>query len=235
MSSGDAYPSESDIGSPTPPPRLFRKLPMKTQRELLRDAVHERYAAGDALDVDGTGTPITGIVTIGVVRTYLRDNTDRQQTIRYLGSGELVGAANLYGRPVSPAECLSDVQLVRLMPDTVREIMRADAAVAIALAQIILDNHAAALEELAMASFSNVRARVAHQLLLRAHVEGPVLDLTQRDLALTMGSVREVVGRAMQEFERIGAVRRRADGSMELDLDALEEIQAETGRRARSS
>jgi len=50
-----------------------------------------------------------------------------------------------------------------------------------------------------------------------------------------MGSVREVVGRTMQEFERIGAVRRRADGSMELDLDALEEIQAETGRRARSS
>jgi CRP/FNR family transcriptional regulator len=208
---------------------------MTTQREILRDAVHERYAAGDPLDADDAGTPVTGIVTAGVVRTYLRDGNERQQTIRYLGVGELVGAANLLGRPIPPAECLSEVQLVRLMPDPVREIMREDAAVAIAVAQIVLDNHAAALEELALASFCNVRARVAHQLLLRAHVEGPILDLTQRDLAMTMGSVREVVGRTMQEFERIGAVRRRADGSMELDLDALEEIQAETGRRARSS
>ncbi len=208
---------------------------MATQREILRDAVHERYAAGDPLDADANRTPISGIITSGLVRTYLRNGSERQQTIRYLGAGDLVGAANLFGRPVPPAECLSEVRLVRLMPDTVRQVMEADAAVAIAVAQILLDNHAAALEELTLASFGNVRARVAHQLLLRAHVDGPVLDLTQRDLALTMGSVREVVGRAMQEFERIGAVRRRADGAMELDLDALEAIQAETGRRSRNA
>ena len=235
MGVGDVYPSDAATGLGTPPPRLFRDLPMETQREILRDAVQERYAAGDPLEADASGTPISGIITSGLVRTYLRDGNSRQQTIRYLSVGELVGAANLFGRTVPPAECLSDVRLVRLMPDSVRRLMQADAAVAIAVAQVVLDNHAAALEELALTSFRNIRERVAHQLLLRARAEGPVLDMTQRDLALSVGSVREVVGRAMHEFERTGAVRRRDNGTLELDLDALEEIQSGAERRTRKS
>jgi len=234
MNAGEVYPNDAVTGPGAPAPRLLRDLPVETQRELLRDAVNERYAAGDPLESDVNGLPISGIITTGVVRTFLRDSTSRQQTIRYLGVGELVGAANLFGRPIPPAECLSDVRLVRLMPDSVRRLMRTDAAVAMAVAQVVLDNHAAALEELALTSFRNVRERVAHQLLLRAHVEGPVLDMTQRDLALTVGSVREVVGRAMHEFERTGAVRRREDGTLELNLDALEEIQSGADRRSRA-
>jgi hypothetical protein len=48
---------------------------------------------------------------------------------------------------------------------------------------------------------------------------------TQRDIARTVRSVREVVGRTMQEFERLGAVRRRTDGNLELNLHTLERIQ----------
>jgi CRP/FNR family transcriptional regulator len=103
--------------------------------------------------------------------------------------------------------------------------MRADPAVAAAVAAELADDYAALTQELALASFRSVRERVAHQLLLRAGAEGPVLDVTQRDIARTVGSVREVVGRTMQEFERLGAVRRRSDGNLELNLRTLERIQ----------
>ena len=235
MRVGDAYPRGSVAGSASPPPKLFRDLSAEAQREILRDAVNERYAAGDPLEEDVSGAPISGIITSGLVRTYLRDGNTRQQTIRYLGVGDLVGAANLLGRPIPPAECLSDVRLMRLTPASIGPLLQADASVALAVTQAILDNYEAALEELALTSFRSVRERVAHQLLLRARVGGPVLDMTQRDIALSVGSVREVVGRAMHDFERTGAVRRRDDGTLELDLDALEEIKAGADRRSRKS
>jgi CRP/FNR family transcriptional regulator len=169
-------------------------------------------------------------MTSGLVRTFLEED-ERQQTVRYLGAGSLLGAAQLYGGPVPHAQCVSDVRLVRLVPDTVRQIMQTDAAVAIAVAEELAADCAAATQELALTSFRTIRERVAHQLLLRADVAGPVLDLTQRDIAHTVGSVREVVGRTMQDFERIGAVRRRDDGSLELDLAALEKIRTSRRRR----
>jgi CRP/FNR family cyclic AMP-dependent transcriptional regulator len=210
--------------------KLLRSLPADTQRELLLGASNHQFTAGEQIPGGAPGSAYTGIVSSGLVRTYLEEG-ERQQTIRYLGAGRLLGAAQFYGRPVPQAQCITDVRFVRLEPDAVRQLMRVNCGVAMAVADELVDDFDAATQELALTSFHGIRERVAHQLLLRALVVGPILDITQRDIARTVGSVREVVGRTMQEFERRGAVRRLQDGNLELDLDALEEIRA--SRRTR--
>ena len=213
----------------TETPRLLRRLSAESRREVLRGASTETFAEGERLPHGKPGLAVTGLISTGLVRTFLQaDDGERQQTIRYLGPGDLLGGPQLFGRPVPHAHCMTDVRIVRLVPDRLRELMKVDCDVAIAVTKELLDDYSAAMDELAVTSFRSVRERVAYQLLLRAQVEGPVLDVTQRDLARTVGSVREVVGRAMQDFERTGAVRRRADGHLELNLDALEEIRTAT-------
>ena len=206
-------------------PRLLRGLSSASKQEVLRGATTFTFAAGEELPHGEPGVAMTGLIGTGLVRTFLQaDDGEREQTIRYLGTGDLLGGPQLFGRPVPHAQCVTEVRITRLVPETLRELMQTDCDVAIAVAKEIIDDYSAAMDELAVTSFRSVRERVAHQLLLRARVEGPILDVTQRDLARTVGSVREVVGRAMQDFERLGAVRRRENGHLELDLDALQEI-----------
>jgi len=210
--------------------KVFLGLPAETRRLLLRDTVRCTFPPHQEISHDDADVPVVGVILAGLTRAYLRGPDGREQTVRYLRSGDLIGAPVLFGGPASICvECLSAVAVARLTPVAVQQLMRHDPLLATTLARELLREHLATVEQLHMATFFPVRQRVARHLIMRAQAEGSVLDLTQKDLARTVGSVREVVGRTMQDLERTGAVSRRADGRLEIDLAALEVAAA--GRR----
>jgi CRP-like cAMP-binding protein len=213
--------------------RLLRKLTAETRNRLLRGAVELQFAPGEQVNHPHEPSKQVGLVLDGVLRNYLVGPAGREQTTSYLHTGDFLGASELLGRRTAVAtQCVTAARFVRMSPDAVRDLMESEASVAVAFAGELARVHYSGLVELHLAVFATVRERVAHQLLVRAGARGDVLTVTHRELALSVGSVREVVGRAVNELESDGALRRTAEGQLELHRDRLREIvDAATGIR----
>jgi CRP/FNR family transcriptional regulator, cyclic AMP receptor protein len=81
---------------------------------------------------------------------------------------------------------------------------------------------------LVLRGFSSVKARLAQDLYWRAEAvraargTSAVVEATQQDLANAIGSVREVVARAIDELRRDGLIERTKAGIRVLDPDRFE-------------
>lgn len=199
---------------------VLRGLSEESRRQLLRGGEHCRFAAGEDLADDER--PAVGIVLTGVVRTYVQAADGRQQTVRYLQAGDVVGAGHLFGLQTDiHTEAATSVRWVRLQSTRVLTLMRVDATVAMALAAELAADHSAAVEQTRQAAFLGLRERLAHHLLLRASLDCGGLALTHRQMAGMVGSVREVVGRVVKQLESAGAIDRSSRGAVEVNVDAM--------------
>jgi CRP/FNR family cyclic AMP-dependent transcriptional regulator len=202
--------------------RFFQQLSRDVTFHLLRGAVECRYAAGEILNSFEASLTLVGVLHEGVVRNYLAASNGREHAVGYLGPDDLLGAWHLLGgAPRLASQCLTTVHLVRLSPAVVRQVMADDAGVALAVGRELARDHRVATAELEVAAFASMKQRVAHQLFVRAQAQGNVLLVSQRDLALCVGSVREVVGRALGELEAVHAVRRMTGGELAVDPERL--------------
>jgi CRP/FNR family transcriptional regulator len=192
-----------------------------SRSRFLRGAVECRFTAGEFVRAhDEPGQ--SGFVLDGLLRSFLLGPGGREQIVTYHRAGDLFGAGELLGGATLCAiQCVMSTRLVRVAPHAARTAVQTDPVLANAVGTQLARDHHAALVELALTAFGTVRHRVARQLLLRADPQGAVIDLTHREIAQAVGSVREVVGRSMQELEAAGAVRRTTEGQLVIDRDAM--------------
>jgi CRP-like cAMP-binding protein len=209
-------------------PRLVRRLSAETRGKLFRGALESRLAPGEVLNHPQRTPTIVGLVLEGLLRNYVVGPRDREQSAGYLGEGDLVGASHLLGGTAAVGtQALTVVRFVRLSTDAVRQLMATDPTLALAIGAELARDHRAATEELAETAFRKIRDRVAHHLLMRAEMQGEVLSITHRDLAVCVGSVREVVGRSLHDLEAADAVRRTEDGQLVVDRSRLRAVVGE--------
>jgi len=125
------------------------------------------------------------------------------------------------------AQALTDSRRLRLDRDVLRELARADTAVAWALMNELTETVHSLWQEIAATAFATVPQRVARHLLEIAareqEAEGGTLvaRVSQQELADLAGSVREVVARALRELRDKGVVRVSRSGISVLDATAL--------------
>jgi CRP/FNR family transcriptional regulator len=77
-------------------------------------------------------------------------------------------------------------------------------------------------------SFRSVLSRLAKLLLDLAVVEGgnaPVRQLTQDEMAAMVGTVRDVIGRALRQMEREGAIKIVKNRIMVMAPEKLKDMQ----------
>ncbi len=139
----------------------------------------------------------------GVVRSLSWDEDGRSFTLGFWGIGDVVGYPLSRIRPYQ-VECLTEVQVTRLSPDS-HDLQQA------------LLVHAWKSEELLKIIHRPLVTDRLLQLLqwLASHFGKPVtqgtlldLRLTHQDLADTIGSTRVSVTRLLQQLEREGRIRR---------------------------
>jgi CRP-like cAMP-binding protein len=214
----------------TPPvaqARFLRDLSGDTRARLFREAIRCRFAAGEILNDPSQRAKTVGIVQEGVLRDYLIGSREREQTVTYLRAGDFLGAAHLFSAELTIAtKCLTPVRFVRMSRDVIHRLMMDDPSVAVALARELAREHRAAVGELRLATFGTIREQLAYELLVRATSEHDTLSVTHRDLALSVGSVREVVGRALHELESAGALTYTQPGQLTVNRARLREIVA---------
>ncbi|RFU19099.1 Crp/Fnr family transcriptional regulator [Geodermatophilus marinus] len=201
----------------------FARLPGTAVRRLLSGARLVPIPAGAVTHREGEETAHLELVVDGLVRAFVTAPDGRTLTVRYCRSGALIGAVSMYAsgfRMPAGMQAVVDARLVRLSPAVVRRAAHEDPSVAEALLAELADRALTYIHEITGSAFSSVRQRVARHLLDLAAGEartgGPAraaltVPVSQRQLADSVGTVREVVVRVLRDLREAGVIRTRPD------------------------
>jgi len=211
---------------------FLAQLPAAALERLLAGAVLEPVSAGTTTYRAG-GEPRPSLVVSGLFRSYFAGPDGRQVTVRYAREGDVLGVVAATGGP-SPlhVQALTDSQRLLLDLDTLRALASNDAQVAWVLIGALTTTVHALWHELAATAFASVPQRVARHLLeisAREQEANPkstddgalVAHVSQQELADLVGSVREVVARALRELRDEGIVRVNRSGIVVLEPTLL--------------
>lgn len=152
-----------------------------------------------------------GLVIDGLLRTYRRSADGRELTVRYASRARVIGLPAVLGNPAAiDGEAVMASRVLVLDPRQFRAITRREPLVAwevaVYLADLVRETH----DILAAHLFLPIRSRVAMHLLDLAVRDGErlVVEASQQDIADNIGSVREVVARAVAQLREEGYLER---------------------------
>jgi CRP/FNR family transcriptional regulator, cyclic AMP receptor protein len=188
--------------------------------------------AGSILHREGDVEAHFELVTAGFLRVYVAAPDGRTMTVRYCRPGAILGAVSLFAERFSlPAtiQALVETDVLALRPEVVRRLAQEDGRVAQAVLRELSERVLAFIAEIPGSAFGTVRQRIARHLLDLAseHQRGTALvaPVSQQELAEAVGTVREVIVRALRELRTEELVRTGRGG---IEILAPERLLAET-------
>jgi CRP/FNR family cyclic AMP-dependent transcriptional regulator len=211
---------------------LFSKLGDDALLEIAPYIQERTFSPGQVIVLEGEPCQAVYFVGQGVVRTGRLSPEGREQVLAYLGPGEpfnLVPALD-GGPTLATVDAVTDTTLYTISCERLREIMRDHHGVTLAVMERLgaeVRRLSDMVEDLAL---HTVRTRLARFLLTHASAElGGVVDgtqppkrWTQEELAAQIGTVRDVVGRALRTFADDGLIRRERGRLVVVDRVGLE-------------
>jgi CRP/FNR family transcriptional regulator, cyclic AMP receptor protein len=210
----------------------FGSLAEPELRALATGLRERRYQAGDVIFRKGSQSEGLCIVLTGRVRTRITSVQGREQVLKVFGPGHTFADLAVFDDEPQPAEAvaLSDctvafiaqadlLGLLRRHPDMAIDVIRLFASRLRAYKQVVED-----------LSLRTVVARVARLLVDRVRgtptlIEQSAsssLEYTQDEIAAMVGSVREVVQRALKTLEHVGLVQMSRGKIQVMDVEALD-------------
>ncbi|MEO9170738.1 MAG: DUF2249 domain-containing protein [Candidatus Aquilonibacter sp.] len=185
----------------------------------------------------GADWPYIGVVESGILAATLTTAMGREQTMYEVLTGDIFGEVALIDGGYAPLRfvAVTNDTVVLLFPsDAVRALAAAAPQIASALGVVAAQRFRAVVERFAAHLSQTTTARVAQALLAYASPEiglrdalDPLPTLTQNEIAMRAGTVKEVVSRALAELETAGALRR--DGGHIAALDRVKLLAASEG------
>jgi CRP/FNR family transcriptional regulator, cyclic AMP receptor protein len=228
-------PPASDVRAAIEASHLRTLSPAMIAR-LTGDASRLLVPAGSTIYRKGHAAPHLALVVCGLMRDYVTGPDGRTLTVRYCRAGALIGAVSLFASPFSlPAsiQAVADTDLLAFRPSVVQRAAERDTHVARALIDELSERALALMTEVADGAFATVRQRVARHLLDLASDRQSgaqlVIAISQQELAEAVGTVREVIVRALRELRKAGLLATGRNGIVLLDPPRL---LAESGARA---
>jgi CRP/FNR family cyclic AMP-dependent transcriptional regulator len=203
---------------------LFARLePVALQR--IAPHMHEQtLAPGQVAVWEGEPCAAVYFVVHGLVRTRRMSLNGREHVLAYLGPGEcfnLVPALDGGPNPVT-VDAVTATTLYRVACAECRQILADHCE----LAHAVLEHLATEVRRLSdmveLLALHSVRARLARFLLDYAEGRAPARQWTQEQIAVHIGTVREMVGRTMRDLARDGLIRRERGRIVVMDRAGLE-------------
>jgi len=217
--------SANDLDLVGPEVDFWSQLPRGLAIELMSGSRRVTYARGALIGKHGEAPP--GLVVGGLIRAYLSAVSGREMTLKYVRPGDVMGIVASFVDEMPPIahQAIEQTTVLYFDPRRFEQALATDLAlvrvVATQLARVFVTSSDTA-EELA---FGKVRQRVAAHLLRLASVEeglGLVARVTQQELADAVGSVRQVVARAIAELRSAAVIRTSPGKIVILDEVALD-------------
>jgi len=211
----------------------FRSVPAAELERLARRCRERALRRGERAFEAGDACRGLLVVAEGAVEMRQVSPRGREQVLHAEGVGATLGEAPLFDGQgyIASAVAVAPTRLVLVPREAVLDLCRRHPAVALSMLEAMarrVRSFAGLVEDLA---FRQVTERLARHLEAGAAASGlPVspgivvdLMLTQEQLAARLGTVRELVSRALAQLERSGAIKRSRSGIVIRDPGRLAE------------
>lgn len=167
----------------------------------------------------------------GKARIFRTGPDGREQSFRLVNPGQTFAEVPIFDRGRNPAsvEALERCEVVLFPSESVLDLVKRNPHVSLSLLLHFARRLRSFTELVEQISLQTVPARLARYLYQLAREEGVETsdgivvprEMTQQDLASLVGSVREVVSRALKVMEDDGIVQIRRKDILICDIDAL--------------
>lgn len=207
---------------------LFAGLDEKTLRALAQDAHWREYSAGEVVVLEGEGLPGLLYLQSGWIKVVKVSPGGREQILRFLEPGETFNEVGVFADQPNPATAIAleqaGVWLIRR--DTIMDLLQENPA----FSQFVIAKMAGRLLHL-VSLVTDLSLRPITGRLARLLLEEAVDDLllrprwyTQAELAARLGTVPDVVQRALRNLEKDGLIEVKRREIRIVDRDALTKI-----------
>ena len=211
--------------------RIVRVLPFlgragpELERAFKGHAFLARIPAGRDVFVEGDRSDAIALLISGVVRVYKIGESGREITLYRFGMGEscILTANAIIAEQTFPAIATveQDAEAVMIPAGVFREWVRRFDLWREFVFDLLSQRLASVMEIVDEVAFQRVDTRLASLLAARGRRHNPV-PMTHQEIAVELGSSREVISRLLAGFRDEGLIR-TGRGSIELlDLPALE-------------
>ena len=189
----------------------FTSLDVSEIKRIENQVLERSFAKGEILFLDGEPCDGVYVVKSGWVRVYKSSPGGREQVLLIARPGDSFNDVPVFDGGPNPASASAlKPSAVYIIPKETVLSLVADSPAALAIIKLLSTR----LRHLTMVveglSFRSIVSRLARVLLDLAVVEEkptPIPRLTQDEMAAMVGSVRDVIGRALKVLEKTGAIR----------------------------
>jgi len=203
---------------------FFQGLDDSALAEVSKLAQRRSYAPGEIIVLEGEPCTTVHFIVQGRVKVNKVSLEGREQVMIRLGPGDAFCLVPAFDGGPNPAtvQASTEVTLLAFRKEDFLEIVRRHREVAVAVLGHLsakLRHFVGLVEDL---SLRTVEARLARLLLRLATEEVVHRRMTQQEMAAELGTVREVVGRALRALEDEGIIRFDRHRIVIVDRAALE-------------
>jgi CRP/FNR family transcriptional regulator len=200
------------------------KLDAEHQAEMLATIQFKRLSEGDVAYYQGQPCQAYVMCIEGRTRVFKTSESGRAILLYEVGPGEtcVLTTSCLMAGNSFPAESTaeSNVLLAALPAPVFHRLMQSS----VQFRQFVMGNYGELLSSLIIlvdeVAFTSLDQRLARRLLAEADDQG-IVSTTHQQLASDLGSVREVISRYLNEWERLGWVHASRGSIRVLDRSAL--------------
>ncbi len=207
---------------------FLARLPVRAAAELAETALEIEVEAGQIVRRDHLSAPAVPMLAVGgLLRVFVSSSQGREVSIRYLRSGSVVSLASvIIGSAKQGVQAVTESRLLIMQTATVRRLARTDNEVSWLICQELSETLIAIAGNLATSVFQSVIERVAATLLeLAKERDGKlIVSASQQQIADAVGSVREVVARALRQLRAAEMIERSGVEIELLDIPALSRL-----------
>jgi CRP/FNR family transcriptional regulator, cyclic AMP receptor protein len=209
---------------------LFRGLDDADMREIDRMTTMTTCQRGRVFYTPGESGEVLFILKRGTVQLYRIAPDGKRLVTGTLKEGAVFGEMGLLGQGMYDtfAEASDDCTLCVMSRSDVETLVESKPAFAVSLLELVgrrLQEVEATLERFA---FRNVPSRIASLLLSMEHDDGDIRGISHQDIADRVGTHRETVTRALNEFRSAGIIELGRGHVRILDKAELAEIAERT-------
>lgn len=181
---------------------------------------------GELIVIEGGPSQFIYMVSSGVVRVYLTSADGREQVLQLARPGDSFNDVAVFdGLPnLANASAMSQVLLYSVSRVDLQHIMERFPSVRKSAVDVLAGQLRRLVSLVTDLSFKRVTARLARLLLEQSQTAEVSPYITQQQMATMIGTVREMIGRAIKDLELAGAIRMERHRIVIVDIKLLEKI-----------
>ena len=211
--------------------RHFAELPEEIQQTIAASAVHRHFDAGQVIYVEGEPADFVYILESGWVKATRMTREGREQAMMFLRPVEVFGDIAVLTGTTYPGTvvALEDVDVWVISAQTILDLIPRHPEFAMAVIRHLGERVLHYIRLVEDLSLRSVESRLANTLLRYAELHDGQLIVPRREwttfdeMAVRLGTVRDVLSRALKTLEAEKLLRVEKQAIVLLDPKGLEE------------